>query len=57
MFALAEGLEVNKSLRCLHMDGNIMADAGAAPIETFVRGVMMNVSISYINMSNNKLGN
>ncbi len=47
---------MNRSLRSLSIDHNALGNAGVAPMEAFIRGVMMNVSLQHLDMSNNKLG-
>ena len=52
-FALAEGLESNYSLKYLSIDNNRLANAGTAPMEAFVKGLIMNYTMTRLNLEVN----
>ena len=55
-FSLAEGIEVNRSIKTLCVDLNSLGNAGGSTIDAFVRAMMMNCTLRVLHMDGNALG-
>lgn len=55
-YAVAEALESNRSLKKLVLDYNSFGGSGTATLQSFMKSLMMNYSLQYLNLSGNKLG-
>jgi Ran GTPase-activating protein (RanGAP) involved in mRNA processing and transport len=55
-YAIAESLEVNRSLKRLFLEYNNFGGAGNATLDSFARSLMMNYSLQVLFLDGNKLG-
>jgi Ran GTPase-activating protein (RanGAP) involved in mRNA processing and transport len=55
-YAIAEALEFNRSLKKVVLDYNSFGGSGTATLQCFMKSLMMNYSLQYLNLAGNKLG-
>lgn len=55
-FAIADGLECNRSIQIFYVDDNNLSAGGNVPLDAFVRCLSMNTSMRVLVMDTNKLG-